>query len=173
VLKDKIPYKSFESPKVKFICKLEAEKQKETKPWPKVPRNLKVSAYFGEPGKKGIDSADLPITGLGYIDGWVTKITSKENEELFSVIADGTVPIYLEGNVSKSGSKTHNDKLVKKRIETVKRKLTRSLGSKVKFVTFPKGQSKFEGEDEYRVDIYFDIPMAETAIYDRRTKNQK
>lgn len=49
-----------------------------------MPRDLtKVSAYFGEPGKKGLDSANLPTSSLKDLDKWVREI--EKLEDLYQV----------------------------------------------------------------------------------------
>ena len=78
------------------------------------------------------------------------------------------MPLTLEGNTSKSGSKTYNAKLANQRIEAVERKLKSSFGSsKVKFDSNPKAQSKFEEEHDYRVDVSFIKEVAEVAMINR------
>lgn len=149
-----------------FVCDLAVQKRPEIAA-PKVPRDLtKVSAYFGEPGKKGLDSATLPTSSLKDLDRWVREI--EKQEELYQVIAEGMVPLTLEGNTSKSGSKAYNAKLANQRIEAVERKLKSSFGSsKVKCDSKPKAQSRFEEEHDYRVDISFVKEVAEIAMINR------
>jgi outer membrane protein OmpA-like peptidoglycan-associated protein len=155
-----------------FVCNLEADKKSAPTPeanqLPKVSRDLiKTSAYFGESGKKGKDSADLPTGSLKDLEKWVKDI--EKVEELYDVIADGSVPICLEGNTSKSGSKDYNAKLAKQRIDAVERKLSQFFhSSKVKFVAKPKAQSKFEEEHDYRVDVSFDKTLAENMMIANR-----
>jgi len=85
---------------------VEPKKQSDptAEPLPKISRDLtSMSAYFGEPTKKGKNSADLPTSSLRDLDNWVRNI--KKVDELDDVIADGRVPVSLEGHTSKSGSK--------------------------------------------------------------------
>jgi outer membrane protein OmpA-like peptidoglycan-associated protein len=150
-----------------FVCNLQVQEEKKPAPTPqipKIPRNItKTSAYFGEPGKKGIDSADLPTSSLKDLERWVKDI--ERIEELFNAIVYNGVPICLEGNTSKSGAKDYNAKLAKRRIEAVQRKLEQFFGSSaVEFVAKPKAQSKFEEEHDYRVDVFFDKTLAEKAM---------
>ena len=149
-----------------FVCDLAVQKRPEIAA-PKVPRDLtKVSAYFGEPGRKGLNSANLPTSSLKDLDKWVREI--EKLEDLYQVIGEGMVPLTLEGNTSKSGSKTYNAKLAKQRIEAVERKLQSSFGSsKVTFDSKPKAQSKFEEEHDYRVDVSFVKEVAEIAMINR------
>jgi hypothetical protein len=150
-----------------FVCNLQVQEEKKPAPpaeIPKIPRDItKTSAYFGEPGKKGLDSANLPTSSLKDLDKWVKDI--ERIEELYKVLARGAVKIFLEGNTSKSGSKEYNAKLAKRRIEAVERKLEQSFrSSDLWFDEKPKAQSKFEEEHDYRVDVFFDKAEAEKEI---------
>jgi outer membrane protein OmpA-like peptidoglycan-associated protein len=140
------------------------------KVWPKIPRDiLKTSAYFGTDSKKGRDSADLPPSSMRDLQDWVRGI--EKHEEVFTVLAQGLVEIWLEGNTSKSGSKEYNERLAKQRIAAVERVLTRAFGSstKLRFVRNPKAQSKFEEQADYRVDVFFHKEQTELVLLGRQS----
>ncbi len=136
----------------------------EPKPMPKITRDLtSTEVYFGVDTKTGKGQDKLQPSSLRDLLGWAKKI--KEIEELYQVLSNGKVDIYLEGNTSKSGSKEFNAKLAQSRIDAVERALKSQLSSnRLAIVSVPKAQSKFEEEHDYRVDINFDKGAAESAI---------
>lgn len=152
-----------------FVCALSVDPKSLKKTWPKIPRDLtKTSAYFGTDSKKGRDSADLPPSSLRDLEKWARDI--EKHEEVYAVIAEGLVPVWLEGNTSRSGSKEYNARLAKLRIDAVERVLTRAFGStKMRFVPKPKAQSKFEEQADYRVDVFFNKEEAELIILGRQS----
>jgi hypothetical protein len=160
---------SFESPRLKFLCKLVAEKQKESKPWPKISRELASTEVLFEK----VDKDTVPNQSIRDLKAWTNGIKAWKDDNkadlLYQVIKDGAVPIQLEGNTSKSGSKDYNLKLAKRRIEAVERVLKTQLGSnKLAIVGVPKGKNPTEEDNDYKVDVFFIKELAEAAIANRQ-----